>query len=856
LVNHRIIRRRRSANPGRSQFVKYHDAMTNFRQDLVFGARMLLARPGFTIAAVLSLALGIGANATIFSLINSSLLADLPYRESQRLVALWASRVDRPAVRSSTTAANYLAWKEQARSFDAVGASFGFPSNLGTSEDGAPAERIQGTRFTASMWDVLDVQPMLGRVFTPDEDRNLTPAPVVVLSYNFWQRRFGGDRQIVGKTLRLDGVETDIIGVMPEGFDFTRTDTDIWNPAGFTTQQLTSAASFLRVSARLRQDVTIEQAQSEMTTLSQGLSTLQPERNRNLTVAVQGLRAAIYDDVERPLLVLQGTVGFVLLIACANIAGLLLARSASRRTEMAVRSALGAGRWRVVRQLLTENVLLAVVGGAIGCAFAWAGVRVLVAALPSGVIGLADARIDTPVLIVTAVLSLVTGVLFGLAPAVQTSKVDLSTTLKESGRDGMVAGAQGFRSALVTVQIGLALMLLIGAALMGNSLLKVLNNELGADPTNLLTFEFRFSQDELMRPVDKYRGVGLWEIFPVSALTFERVWERLQVIPGVRSAAGISRAPLSGEAMGMQFLIEGRPRPESERGQGAAFFAITPRYFDTMRIPVLRGRDFTRTDTATSPLVVIVNKTMADRFWEGQDPIGQRLTLDFVPDEQPRVIVGVVGDSAIGRFQRQPTPMLYVPHLQQQNRWQGPAWDYRAMMAFVMRTDGEPMALAPAVRRAVAEIDRSKPAGNIRTVEQYLGQQARGLELYATLLSIFGVAAGLLAALGIYGVMAYTVAQRTREIGIRVALGAAGTNVMRLVILRAVILIAIGLVLGVGGAMGLTRVLASELFEVSPTDPMTFTVVTIGVAVVALLACMIPARRALSVDPTLALRFE
>jgi putative ABC transport system permease protein len=831
--------------------------MTTFRQDIMFGARMLLARPGFTIAAVLSLALGIGANTTIFSLINSSLLAGLPYREPQRLVALWTSFVDRPAVRNSTTATNYLAWKEQARSFEAVGASFGFPSNLGTSADGAPAERIQGTRFTASMWDVVDVQPMLGRIFTADEDRNGSPAPVAVLSYNFWQRRFGGAPQIVGRTMRLDGVETDIIGVMPEGFDFMSAETDIWAPAGFTPQQLTSTASFLFVSGRLRAGVTIEQAQAEMSSLSQGLVAQFPDRNKNVTVAVQGLRAAIYDDIQRPLLVLQGTVGFVLLIACANIAGLLLARSASRKTEMAVRSALGAGRWRVIRQLLTENVMLAIVGGALGCAFAWVGLRTLVAALPPGLPGLPDASIDRRVLLATAVLSVVTGVIFGLLPAIQTSNVDLSNTLKESGRDGMAAGgAQRFRSALVTVQIGLALMLLIGAALMANSLLNVLNNELGADPKNLLTFEFRFSQDELMRPVDKYRGVGVWEIFPVTGLTYERVWERIQTIPGVRSAAAISRAPLSGNAMGMQFFIAGRPRPEPGQRQGAAYFAITPRYFETMKIPIIRGREFTRTDTATSPLVMIINKTMSDRFWEGQDPIGQSVTLDFVPDEQPRVIVGVVGDSVIGRFQRQPTPMMYVPHLQQQNRWLGPSWDYRAMMAFVMRTDGEPMAMAPAVRRAVAEIDRSRPAGNIRTVEQYLGQQSRGLELYATLLGIFGVAAGLLAALGIYGVMAYTIAQRTREIGIRMALGAGGTRVMRLVIVRTLLVIAIGLVLGLAGAMGLTRVLASELFEVSPTDPLTFTVVTIAVTIVALVACLIPTRRAMSVDPTVALRYE
>jgi putative ABC transport system permease protein len=831
--------------------------MANLGQDLVFGIRMLLARPGFTLAAIFSLALGIGANTTIFSLINSSLLAKLPYREPDRLVAVYTSFVDRPAVRSSVTGANYLAWKEQARSFTAMGGAFGFPSNVGTAEDGAPAERIEGWRFTASMWDVLGVQPILGRVFTPDEDRNGSPAPVVVLGYNFWQRRFAGDPQIVGKTVRLDGVETDIIGVMPEGFDFRSTDTDIFAPAGFTPQQLTSAASFIGVSARLGAGISMVQAEAEMRSISQGLAAQFPDRNKNLTVALEDLRTSIYDDLQRPLLVLQGTVGFVLLIACANIAGLLLARAASRRTEMAVRSALGAGRWRVVRQLLTENVLLAIVGGAAGCAFAWAGLRMLVAALPPGIIGLSAAAIDLRVLVVTAVLSVVTGVLFGLAPAVQTSNIDLAAALKEAGRDGMAAGsAQRFRSALVTVQIGLALMLLIGAGLMSSSLLKLLNKDLGADPENLLTFEFRFPQNELMRPVDKYRGVGLWEIFPVTGMTFDRVWERIQVIPGVRSAAGISRAPLSGGAMGMQFFVDGQPRPESGRGQSAAFFALTPRYFETMKIAVRRGRDFSRTDTATSPLVMIINKTMADRFWEGKDPIGQSVTLDFVPNEQPRTIIGVVADSLIGRFQRQVAPVMYVPHLQLQNRWQGPAWDYRAMMAFVMRSDGDPMALAPAVRRAVADIDRGKPAGNIRTVEQNLNDQSRGMELYATLLAIFGVAAGLLAALGIYGVMAYTVAQRTREIGIRMALGAGGARVMRLVTMRALILIAIGLVIGLGGAFGLTRVLASELYEVSPTDPLTFTFVTIGVAVVALVACLIPTRRAMSVDPTIALRYE
>jgi putative ABC transport system permease protein len=316
-------------------------------------------------------------------------------------VAIWTSRVDRPAVRNNSTGGNYLAWKEQARSFDAIGANFGVTMNLGSSEDGAPAERVEAIRFTASMWDVLGVRPTRGRVFTVEEDRNGSPAPVAVLSHNFWQRRFVGDAQIVGKTLRLDGVETDIIGVMPEGFDFASTDTDVWIPAGFSPQQLSSAASFLIVTSRLREGVAIAQAQAEMTALSQGLAVQFPDRNKNVTVALQGLRAAFYDDVQRPLLVLQGTVGFVLLIACANIAGLLLARSASRKTEMAVRSAMGAGRSRVIRQLLTENAMLALVGGVVGIVMAWAGLRALVAARPPGIMGLSEARIDLRVLVGT-----------------------------------------------------------------------------------------------------------------------------------------------------------------------------------------------------------------------------------------------------------------------------------------------------------------------------------------------------------------------------------------------------------------------------------------------------------------------
>jgi len=583
-----------------------------------------------------------------------------------------------------------------------------------------------------------------------------------------------------------------------------------------------------------------------------------PDRNKNSTILLQGLHAVLFDDIKEPLFVLQGAVAFVLLIACANIAGLLLARAGSRSTEMAVRSSLGAGRGRIVRQLLTESVLLSVAGGLLGCAFAWAGVKALVAAIPPGVDFLKEAALDGRVLGLTGVLSIATGLLFGLIPALQVSKVDLSAALKESGRTGMDAGGrQRFRSVLVSAQIALALTLLIGAGLMMNSFLKLQHNKLGADPTNVLTFELRFPQSEMMKPVGTFRGMGLWEISPLTHLTFDRVHERLKSVPGVISAAGISRAPLSGNAMGMTFSIVGKPAPEpGQRGMNATYFAITTDYFATMKIPVLRGRDFTSSDGPSAPLVVVINKTMADRWWPGDEAIGQMIKFDFVPDEQPRQIVGVVADNVIGQFQRQPNPMMFVPHGQQTSKWEGPSWDMRAMMVFVMRTGGEPMGIVNSVRSAVAEVDRSKPTANMRTVEQYLGEQAQGLRIYMSLLSVFGVAAAVLAAIGIYGVMAYAVAQRTREIGIRMALGASGTNVMGLVVRQALLLIAIGVVLGLGGAFGLTRFIANDLFNVSPTDPTTFTMVTVGLIFVAVVACLIPTRRAVRVDPTVALRYE
>jgi len=827
-------------------------------QDLLYGFRMLLKKPGFTIVAALSLGLGIGANATIFSIINATLMADLPYPDANRLTVLWTSPLNRPGIHNYVTAGNYLAWRDRNQSFQSVGGLYSFPSNLGAERDGSPAERLDGAHFSFSMWEVLGVKPWKGRLFTQDEDQNGNPAPVIVLSYPFWERRFAADPNVLGRKVLLDNQETTIIGVMPKGFDYANSTTDFWAPLGITPQQLTSTASFLLVAGRLKPGVSIQAAQAEMDSIAHGLETVFAY-NKGNGIRLESMQGAFFQGLKQPLTVLQGAVGFVLLIACANVAGLLLARAASRRTEMAVRSSLGAGRGRIVRQLLTESVLLAILGGVLGGIFAWGGLKLIIASLPAGSLP-ADLFISGRVLAFTALVSIGTGLFFGLVPALQSSKIDLSASLKDSTRGGSEGlTKQRLRGALVTAQIGLALVLLIGAGLMMNSFLRIESNELGGDPKGLLTFDFRFPQNQLMKPVGRqYRGVGLWDISPNVALTYDRLFERVRGLPGVISAAGAARPPFAG-AMGMQFKIEGRPAPEpgpQGNGMNTAYMPVTPNYFSTVRIPVLQGRDFSGSDTASAPLVVIISKAMQQRLWANENPIGQRIIFDFVPDEQPREIIGVVGDVRMNQTQKQPGPVVYLPHGQQSQRWLGPSWNYRSAMVYILRTSGNPTGMAAAVRSAVAEIDPSKPVGNLQTVEQNLRDQVSGQRVYMLLLTVFGVIAGLLAAVGIYGVMAYAVTQRTREIGIRMALGATSSSVLTLVVKQALILVFIGLILGIGGAIGLTRFIADELYGVKPTDPATFIAVSAGLVVVAVLASLIPTRRAVSVDPTVALRHE
>jgi putative ABC transport system permease protein len=833
--------------------------MTTWWQDILYGFRMLLKKPGLTIVAALSLALGIGANTVIFSLINTTLLRPLPYGDPGRLVMIWSVPLDHPDQLNGVTAYNYLAFQERAKSFEAMGIVRTNVCNIGADEHGQPPERVDSENYTPSMFQTLGVQPILGRVLAADENPIDTPARVLLISNRFWQRRFNGDRNVIGQSLRVDGLDKTIIGVMPPNFYLFDERADFFAPLNWTRTEMASTQYTIGVAARLKPGGALKQAQAEMDALAAQQMASDPVRNKNLGARVQPMAEALYGELRSPLLLLQGAVGIVLLIGCANVAGLLLARAASRRTEIAIRTAIGAGRWRIIRQLLTESVPLSLIGGLVGIFLAWGGLRLFVAAAPPGFPRLNELSFDLPVLGFTAVVAILTTVLFGIVPAIQASNPDLVGSLKESGRSGTEGVArQHLRSALVTLQIAMALVLLIGAGLMINSFIRIQNNPLGADPKNLLTFDFSFARDEAIKPYARYRNQGLWDVNPLTTLTFQRVFERLQKLPGVVSVAGAGTPPLAG-ALNMGFLIEGSPNqpgPNGEAGQTANYIAVTPNYFETLRTPIVQGRDFNVRDTAAAPFVVVVNQTLAKRFWPNESAIGKQIRLDYVPDEPLREIVGVAGDIRMSRQQRQLGPSIYVPYLQQTPRWMGAGYGVRAGMYFVLRTRSNPMSIAASVRHATAEVDSSRPVAEVRTVEEYLDRQVQYVQLYVLLLSIFGVIAAGLAAIGIYGVMAYSVAERTREIGIRMALGASAGDIFRLVVLHALILLSIGLTLGLAGSFALTRYLKSALYEVTATDPSTFIAVSLLLAAVAVIACLVPARRAVSVNPTVALRYE
>jgi putative ABC transport system permease protein len=833
--------------------------MQALRQDLAYGFRTLARKPGFTAVAALSLALGIGLNTAIFTLMNGVLLGSLPYRDADRLVAIFSISPQHPDQLQGGSVPDLFAWKQRARSFDAIGAVGNDEVDFGAAENGLPAARVQGENMTPGALQALGVQPLMGRVFTDDEDAVDHPAPVIVISYRLWQRRFGGARDILNRQVLVNGKNTTVVGVLQPDFRFTDENGDYLAPMNINHFQLLRSARFLTIAAKLKPGVSLQQAESELKSISQQLSKEYPEHDaiqgKPWSVRLQPIRQFLFGNINRPLFLLQAAVSFVLLIACANVAALLLARASARQTEVAIRAALGAGRGRIFRQFLTESLLLALLGGTMGVALAWEGVRLLVAMAPSWLPRLHAIRMDGRVLLFSMGLSLLTGLIFGLMPAVQGSKSSFVESLKSVTRGGTAGGARNrMRGVLVTVQLALALMLLIGSGLLIRSFLALKGADLGCDPKGVLTFMYRFGGNRFGKPVGNYHGLVLWEMSPDPPATFTRVLERLQTVPGVRSVAGSVFPPMTGNNP-MNFTIAGRTVANPD-DLSADYFPVSPNFFATMKIPMLRGRDFTDRDTASTPWVAIINETMARRFFADENPLGKHISVDLSPEDQPREIVAVVKDIPASNPQTRQEPAIFTPFQQEAMHSTGPFTGLHLQMTYLLRTQGDPMKELPAVRRAMDDFDRNQPIIDPRTEESYLADQAQYPRYYSMLLGLFAVVATGLAAMGIYGVMAYAVEQRTREIGIRMALGAGAREVFQLIVTQAAVVIAAGTAIGLAGAMLLTRFLSSQIWEVKADDPLTFAGFSLVLMTIAVLACLIPTRRAMQVDPTVALRYE
>jgi putative ABC transport system permease protein len=810
-------------------------SLEQLAQDLRFGARMLLKRPGFALVAIITLALGIGANTAIFSVINTVLLEPLPYKDPGRLVMVWEDDTTAGFARNTPAPANFVDWRDQSQSFEGMAATHRISVNL--TGEGEP-ERIDGRRVSANLFDLLGVEPYAGRTFLAEEDQP-GQSRVAILSYGLWQRRFGSDLEIIGRTITLNSVSVTVVGIMPPQFQFPSPQDELWIPIAFSPQESARRnGHYLEVVARTRPGVTIKQARAEMETIAARLQQQYPDSNAGVSAAVVPLHEQVVGDIKPALFVLMGAVGFVLLIACANVANLLLARAAVRQKEIAIRLALGAGRFRLIRQFLTESILLASIGGVAGLLLALWGVNLLKAFIPESIAQARAITIDAKVLIFTLLVSVLTGLIFGLAPATQASNFNLSETLKEGGRDS-AAGSRGnrVRGLLVIVEVAVSLILLIGAGLLINSFLRLRSVDPGFRSENLLTMGM------VLTP-QKYPDQARRSAFYTDLIG------RIEALPGVQSAAVTNWIPLVFQGDNIGISIEGRPDSGPSQRPTVVTRVTSPHYFTTMGIELLRGRQFGQQDAADSPPVVIISETMARRFWPGEDPIGKRITSGEPTSADPNdwlTVIGVVNDVRQFELNADPRPQMYLSYTQA---------GFFAPRFLVVRTKGEPLSLASTVRAALWEIDKDQPVSNIRTMEDVLSGSIARQRFSMLLLGIFAVLALVLAAVGIYGVMSYSVAQRTREIGIRMALGAQRRDVLKLVISQGMKLAIAGVTAGLAGAFLLTRLIESLLFGVSANDPVTFILIAFLLTGVALLACYVPARRATRVDQIIALRYE
>ena len=799
-------------------------------QDLRYAARMMIKQPIFTVVAVVALALGIGANTAIFTVVNAVLLRPLPYNEPDSLVWVWDTQPQ--LATAPTSLPDFLDWKDQNQSFEYMAA---YQSGNMFLDDGNGAQDTAVGLVTPDVFSLFRVKPVLGRTFT-EEETQPGRYRVAVLSQAMWQKRFGSDPNILGQIIQLSGAPYTIIGVIPAGFSFPN-EAQLWRPLPIDPKRLDRGPHYLRVVARLKPGITLMQAQSEMSTIASRLAQQYPEKIAGHGVKLDLLSDVVVGDIGPALFVLLGAVGFVLLIACANVANLLLARAGARQREIAIRTALGATRARIIRQLLTESVLLAVAGGVAGLLIAVWAVDSLVSLSPDTIPRVREIGIDAKVASFTVLLSMLTGVIFGLAPALQVSKPDLTDALKESGRTTAGARRNRLRSLLVIWEIALSLVLLIGAGLMIRSFATLNRVNPGFNPDKLLTMGVTLLRSSY--PEDTQ-----------IAAFYSQILERVTTTPGVKSAGATAELPLSGSNTSDYFTIEGRPAIAKEERPISECRTVTPHYFEAMEIPLLKGRDFADTDTKQAPNVAIINEAFARRHFPDEEPLGQRISLQG-QFRDPLMIVGVVGNVRDFGLDEQPTPELYYPYLQ------NPLSEtYNRSMTIVVRTKSDPAAMAEGLRTELLSLDKTLPVYALKPMTEYLHDSLSRRRFNMILLSAFAAVALLLAAVGIYGVISYSVAQRTHEIGIRVAVGAHAPDILKLVIGQAMLLTLLGIASGLVMAFVLTRLMQSLLFEVSPTDPLTFAVIAAILTIVALVACFVPARRAMRVDPMVALRYE
>ena len=805
--------------------------MSGLIKDVRYGVRSLWKRPGFTAIAVITLALGIGANTAIFSVVNAVLLKPLPFNEPERLVWVWDTQPQ--LATTPTSLPDFLGWKQQNQSFDHL-AAFQSGKMFLDAGDGITTDTQLGL-VTPELFSVFHVNPILGRTFTSEET---LPGRfrVAVLSHSIWQSRFGSDPTVSGRTIQLNGAAYTIIGVMQPGFSYPDR-AELWRPLPIDPARLDPGPHYLKVIGRLKPGVALAQAQADMSTIAARLSQQNREKNAGHGVKLERLANVVIGDIGLALYVLLGAVGFVLLIACANLANLMLARVGAQQKEIAVRTALGASRLRIVRQLLIESIILAIGGGVIGLLLAIWAVSWVVSLSADTIPRVQEISVDPRVAGFTLLVSVITGVLFGLAPALQVSRPDLTDALKEGGRTTAGLRKNRLRSALVISEVALSLVLLVGAGLMIRSFAKLNQVDPGFKPAQVLTM-----------------GVALLRArYPADeqvAQTYSQILERTTAVPGVVSAGAISDLPLTGSNTSDSFTIEGRPPIAKEAEPSTEYHVVTPRYFESMGIPLLSGRDVAHTDTRQSPNVVVINEVFARRHFAGENPLGHRLRLQG-QERDPLLIIGVVGNVRQLGLDEQLTPEVYVPLLQDPL-----STTYQRSMTIVARTKSDPGAIAGPLRAAVASVDKSLPVYALKAMTEHLHESLARRRFNLILLTVFSGVALALAAVGIYGVISYGVTQRTHEMGIRMALGAKPRDVVQLVVRQAMVLALGGVGIGLLAAWALTRLMKSLLFNVGATDPLTFVAIAALMSLIALLACLIPARRATKVDPLVALRYE